>query len=316
MRKILFLLVIVTFLFPSNIGIKLSTGGMYGNYGKFNSFVDYESSWLNFYNDSWAKFLKDNGTLKDFSSSISKFKKLNVSLPVNLRVFIRRSKFTFFFEGSYIKAQASNNPNFKYKFTFSDGSSSNQTYSYSPLKLGSTVYSLGGGVSKPLLKKGKLKLLGEMSVGALFLNLAYKDDLTEKTQIGNYWLQSQYRTEMKGKGIGFYGYAALEVPVITRGRFSLGLKGGYLYSKVPSISGDSSYAYSVLDSTGYSYSREEHWSGKWFIKEVKDEEWWGKMDFKFPSNYEDDLGGNVKKAGNFSPGVSGPFFTLTLSFDL
>jgi len=306
----------VSFLFPSNIEIKLSTGGMYGYYGKFNSFVDYESSWLNFYNDSCAKFLKDNGLLKDFSSSGGKFKKLNISLPVNLRVFIRRRKFTFFFEGSYIKASTTNNPNFKYNFTFSDGSSSVQTYSYSPLKLGSTVYSLGGGISKPLLKKGKFKLIGEISAGALFLNFTYKNDLTGKTQIGNYWLQSQYRTEMKGRGTGFYGYAALEVPVITRGRFSLGLRGGYLYGKVPSISGDSSYAYSVSDSTGYSYSMGKRWSGKWFIKEVNDEEWWGKVDFKFPSNYEDDLGGNIKKAGDFSPGVSGPFFTLTLNFDL
>ena len=85
MRRIVFFLVLIPFLLSANFGIKISTGGMYGFYSDINMFVDYESSWLHFYNDSWAKYLHDAGFISNYTSSEGNFRKLSNVEHVRLR---------------------------------------------------------------------------------------------------------------------------------------------------------------------------------------------------------------------------------------
>ena len=319
MRKVLlFLLLTVSLLFSGNLGIKLFTGGMYGSYGDLNLFVDYESSWLNFYNNNWAKNLKDWGFISNYTSTDDvNFKKLTISLPITLRLYMEKGKTTFFVEGSYIGGRVSNNKQFNYSITFPDSSTTRIMYTYSPLELKSNLFGAGIGISRDLFQKGWFKITGEVSIGAIFLNFHYRNFLTSKTEVEDYWLSIEYNTKMKGNGLGFYGYAALDIPVISKGRFTMSIRPGYIYSKILSIKGPTSYTYSISDSYGFSSTQSDSWNGEWFIKEIDANEWWGSVKFRFPSNYRGDLNDYyVKEAGKLSPSIHGPFITISIGFSL
>lgn len=316
MRRIVFFLVLVPFLLSSNFGIKISSGGMYGFYSDLNMFVDYESSWLHFYNDSWAKSLQDAGFISNYTSSGGKFKKLSITLPATIRLYMERGNTTFFVEGSYLGARAKTSVDFNYSITFPDASSTTMVYSYSPFELKSDLFGMGVGISRDIFKRGALRITGEVSVGAIYFYAQYRNTLISKTTIQDYWLSLKFDTNMKGKGLGFYGYAALDIPVVTKGRFTLSIKPGFIYTKILAVSGPTSYTYSISDSYGFYSNQTDSWKGEWFIKEIDVEEWWGKVKFRFPSNYKDDLDEYVRNVGKFSPSIYGTFVTISIGFSL
>lgn len=316
MRRIVFFLVLIPFLLSANFGIKISTGGMYGFYSDINMFVDYESSWLHFYNDSWAKYLHDAGFISNYTSSEGNFRKLSITLPVITRVYMKRGNTIFFVEGSYWGARAKTKVDFNYSITFPNASSTTMVYSYSPFELKSSLFGMGVGISRGIFKMGRFRITGEVSFGAIYFNVQYKNTLTSKTIIKDGWLSMKFDTNMKGNGLGLYGYAAIDIPVVTRGRFTLAIRPGFIYTKILSVSGPTSYTYSISDNYGFSAIQTDSWEGEWFIKEIDVEEWWGSVKFRFPSNYKDDLDEYIRNAGKFSPSIYGPFVTISIGFSL
>ncbi|MCD6455068.1 MAG: hypothetical protein J7L62_07190 [Candidatus Aminicenantes bacterium] len=316
MRRFILFLLFFYFSFAGNFGFTLSGGFLYGNYTQFNYLVDYENSWLKFYNEDWGNFLKQQGFLKDFGYSSGELNRLNSSLPLKLRFYYKNGKSTFSIEGTYLTASAVSNTEFFYDFTFMDGTSATQKFSFYPFELKPEMFSAGIGLSRQLLKYKKFCPQLEASAGFIYLNFLYENNLQVLNTIGSHWLKLSYETIMEGKGKGFYGYGGLKIPVLQRGRFSLSLTPGYFYSKILSIRGSTTYKYSISDSYGYTTSYSDSWDGEWFIKEITVKEWWGTYTFRFPSNNKSDLGSYIKNAGRFSPSISGPFLLISVGIDL
>jgi len=300
--------------FASGWKVKLSLGGFFGNYGDFNSFVSYEKKWLEFNNESWAEFQRSAGFLSNYSAQKGSLKELKLSLPLFLRFSRTVKGFELFGEVSYFSGAARTSTSYSYRFNFTDGSSSSVDYSYSPFELKASLIGAGIGASKRLITRGWLKLNLEASLGFSYVDLAYLNDLTGRMEVGDYWLEVKDDFTMKGKGPGIYGYAGVEIPLATMGRFILNLRSGYFALKVLSVKGDSTLNSSVRDSTGYEFQQSDSWSGEWFLKEVSISTWWGDVSYRFPSNYRQDLGELVKDLGKFSPLFHGPYLSLSLGF--
>ncbi len=307
-------LVIVSLSFASSWKVKLSIGGFLGNYGDFNSFVSYEKNWLEFNNESWAEFQKSIGFLSSYSVQKGSLKELKFSLPLSLRISRTVKGFELFGEVSYFAGSAKSSTSYSYDFKFSDGSSSSVSYSYSPFELKASLIGAGIGANKRVISKGWIKLNLEASVGFSYVDLSCINNLTGRMELEDYWLEVEDDFTMEGKGPGLYGYAGVEIPVVTMGKLSLNLRAGYFALKVLSVKGDSTLNSSVKDSAGYEAQESQSWSGEWFLKEVNINTWWGDITYKFPSNYRDDLGGLVKDLGKFSPLFHGPYFSLSLGY--
>ncbi len=314
MRKLVLSLMVISFAVGGNWKLNLSIGGFSGNYGDYNSFVSYEKSWLKFNNETWADFQKELGFITNYSSQKGSLKELSLSLPVSLRISRRIKSFDFFIEGFLLKGSAVSKTSYGYNFQFSDGSSSSLTYQYSPFALKASFFGLGLGANKRVFTRSWLKLNVEAGLGFSFVLFNYDNDLTGKMELSGYWIEIKNHLKMDGKGPGFYAYAGVEVPFLSRGKFSLSLKGGYFYSKVFSVKGDSSLNASIEDSTGYNHEESETWSGQWFMKEIDLETWWGSVKYRFPSNYQGDLGGFIKDAGKFSPTIHGPYLSFSIGY--
>ncbi len=305
---------IISLSFASGWKVKLSLGGFLGNYGDLNSFVSYEEEWLKFNNETWAEFQKTSGFLSSYSAQKGNFKELKFTLPVALRVSRRMGSFDVFGEVSYFSASARTSTSYSYHLKFSDGSTSTVDYNYSPFELKASLVGLGFGAVKQVFARGRLRMNLEASLGFAYVNLSYLNKLTGRMSLGTYWLEVKDDFSMDGKGPGMYGYSGLEIPVLSKGRFSLNLRAGYFFLKVFSVKGDSSLNSSVSDSSGYSNQDSQAWSGEWFIKEVSVDTWWGKVTYRFPSNYRDDLGDGAKDLGGFSPVFHGPYFSLSAGY--
>lgn len=268
--------------------VELFGGFLSMNPGDLNLRALGENQGTEFYQDQKYSWWYNNGYIQFYGKELQgQIEPLKRAFPFGFRLKYRLTNtFSVSLGFKYISEEKVSHINNLYTIVENGGYQYQYTYQKSPFTHNVTGYVPLLGIHFEKRVSRLLGIEGYFSGGPLFANCQYTlsqyeerpDSLTMLEDTTNFIPVIIFRNflEERGKGTGYSMELGTRLNLYMGGSFNLFLESGYAFQRVLKIRGPG---------TNIENGVETNWEGKWAVKEIYQQYYWGDIYYQYPSNY-------------------------------